>query len=572
MYNANLEILQAKEDEINKKYDQRTEALDKIQAANENIKAQNQAQLNLAEALSRGDLSAALKASEEAEALAAQQAVQARKDAMDKARKDEIESLEVNVNGILMKREDIEKKIAAQNEIIREAKAAQYESEIKIGEAAKKNLAAQAAAAKASAAKTKSTSTSTSSGTSSTGVVAKNVGATKKKDTGVVKKTDATGGPANLTTKSANLKAGTQFAADMAKVSDKSLISGGNAAATALQKATTNRNNLTGLARGYKSVSELTSALQKKKITDTEYRKALPVIKEYEAAMAEAVRFGVVRKNSTNIAGNLLSWKNNTDEAKVATVKNIGTAYQEGLEETAANLPGEIRAVLDWIKNRATLSGPELKDLKAKRQKLGTVSVQKLRAYLALPEKKKKQDDLYKTYIANGVFTEADIKAWDAADRIVETNALKANEYRKQLATLGYTSANMSWYFDKNDKDALRTRIHPEKNQGFSKVAGYAKGGYVMPKGFFEGGYAMGTDTIPAMLTPGEFIVSQPAVKNFGVDSLKAINNGTYGGESVYNYSINVSVQSGANPDEIARAVMTQIQNVDSQRVRGNRF
>jgi hypothetical protein len=82
----------------------------------------------------------------------------------------------------------------------------------------------------------------------------------------------------------------------------------------------------------------------------------------------------------------------------------------------------------------------------------------------------------------------------------------------------------------------------------------------------------LGTDTVPAMLTPGEFVVRKYAVDNFGVDRLSAINSGTYSGESVYNYNLNVNVKSDANPNEIAQTVMTQIRQVDSMRLRGNRF
>jgi uncharacterized protein (DUF885 family) len=53
---------------------------------------------------------------------------------------------------------------------------------------------------------------------------------------------------------------------------------------------------------------------------------------------------------------------------------------------------------------------------------------------------------------------------------------------------------------------------------------------------------------------------------------MKAINNGQGVGESVYNYSVSVNVASDANPDEIARVVMKQIKQVDSQRIKGNRL
>jgi hypothetical protein len=88
-----------------------------------------------------------------------------------------------------------------------------------------------------------------------------------------------------------------------------------------------------------------------------------------------------------------------------------------------------------------------------------------------------------------------------------------------------------------------------------------------------KGGLARGTDTIPAMLTPGEFIMSKYAVNTYGVDTMKAINSGEMSSSSVYNsYAVNVNVRSDANPDQIARAVMGQIRQVNSQQLRGNRF
>jgi TP901 family phage tail tape measure protein len=101
--------------------------------------------------------------------------------------------------------------------------------------------------------------------------------------------------------------------------------------------------------------------------------------------------------------------------------------------------------------------------------------------------------------------------------------------------------------------------------------ASYASGGMVKPKYFAVGGKARGTDIIPAMLTPGEFVMSKYAVDSYGVDKMKAINSGSYEGEKVYNYNLNVNVKSDANPEDIARVVMTQIRQVDSQRIRTQR-
>ena len=63
--------------------------------------------------------------------------------------------------------------------------------------------------------------------------------------------------------------------------------------------------------------------------------------------------------------------------------------------------------------------------------------------------------------------------------------------------------------------------------------------------------------------------MSRYAVNSHGTDKMKAINSGSSVGDSVYNYNLSVNVKSDANPNEIARTVMTQIKQIDSQRLRG---
>jgi TP901 family phage tail tape measure protein len=111
------------------------------------------------------------------------------------------------------------------------------------------------------------------------------------------------------------------------------------------------------------------------------------------------------------------------------------------------------------------------------------------------------------------------------------------------------------------------------KNGNFVVPKYFANGGMVMPKYFANGDLARGTDVVPAMLTPGEFVMTKHAVDNYGVDNLRAINGGAAPGNSVYNgYNINVNVRSNSNPDQIANAVMTQIRQVNAQQVRGSKF
>jgi hypothetical protein len=103
-----------------------------------------------------------------------------------------------------------------------------------------------------------------------------------------------------------------------------------------------------------------------------------------------------------------------------------------------------------------------------------------------------------------------------------------------------------------------------------TRVIRKAQGGMV-PKYFAAGGFARGTDTVPAMLTPGEFVMSKYAVDSYGVDNMKKINSGAEIGGAVYNntYTLTVNAKTDANPNEIAQTVMSQIRTVNDRRVRG---
>ena len=125
-------------------------------------------------------------------------------------------------------------------------------------------------------------------------------------------------------------------------------------------------------------------------------------------------------------------------------------------------------------------------------------------------------------------------------------------------------------------------------------ILGYLSTGGLVPQYFANGGFSRGTDTVPAMLTPGEFVINKNASKTFG-PLLKNINESRYpasmslgssanltgissnsinnSSNSVYNYSLNISTgNSSASPNDIARIVIGQIKNLEAQRIRGSRY
>ena len=138
---------------------------------------------------------------------------------------------------------------------------------------------------------------------------------------------------------------------------------------------------------------------------------------------------------------------------------------------------------------------------------------------------------------------------------------------RSLILSAGYKARDLDFYF--GDGLNLLEKFENKKDNHVN-WKGYATGGFVSSK-FAQKEFNMGTDTVPAMLTPGEFVMNKFAVQTHGVGKMQAMNNGQSVGDSVYNYSINVNVKSDSNPDEIARTVIAQIKSVDAQKIRGVR-
>ena len=156
-------------------------------------------------------------------------------------------------------------------------------------------------------------------------------------------------------------------------------------------------------------------------------------------------------------------------------------------------------------------------------------------------------------------------------DKSMGQKSEQAARARYLLKSAGYSPNSLNFYFDKGINFAANTGPDNRYSPGAkSDWKGYATGGLVSSR-FAQKKFSMGTDTVPAMLTPGEFVMNKFAVQSNGIEKMKAINNGQSVGDAVYNYSISVNVRSESNPDEIARTVIAQIKSVDAQKMRGVR-
>jgi TP901 family phage tail tape measure protein len=508
VYQNGLDIISKKAEKINETYDKQIQALQEVKSVNDDIARQKQGELDIADALSRGDIGAAAKAAQQLRAQNAQAAADAQVKALEDAKKRAVDALTVEINGQKLSRADLEQKmydIQLQVLEIRKDEIVQNEVILAKQREILNTLVAQTAEQIKKNAEASKPQTQT--------ITRKVVNAGSGTGTGVVD--DVPGSPP----------------ADPGKITTvKDAVAALKTSNRFRQGPNTSLSNLYGYTRtpdasGNTAEDLFRTANQRR---NEEFGKL---------GLDKNIRLQDQKKWATLTADqktNLLNLQATYDRTAEKSLSFLSKNLQQSTSKAFSLLSPAIRDSLELLKANAE-TYKTLKDnytqannsLAAREKAIGPSPMASEKAELkALSDARDVAHDAYQKYKGPNI------------DPLVSA-----------LAGSGIGTAELKAF----------------------GVQGFKMGGMVMPQRFLAGGFARGTDTIPAMLTPGEFVVSQPAVKSFGVDNLKSINSGTYGGDSVYNYSVNVNVaNSGANANDIARTVMAQIKQIDSQRIRSN--
>jgi hypothetical protein len=116
--NKALENLTKKEKNVNDQYDERIKALDKVANANDRVAEKQKQQIDLATALTSGDIAGAAQAAASMTQTNAQNQIEDSKTALEAQRQSELDGLTESVNGRLMTRKDIQAEIESIEERI----------------------------------------------------------------------------------------------------------------------------------------------------------------------------------------------------------------------------------------------------------------------------------------------------------------------------------------------------------------------------------------------------------------------------------------------------------------------
>jgi hypothetical protein len=510
LYQAGLDVISIKEKKINDKYNDRVKALDEIGKIQEKNNQQQQDTMTLADALSKGDIAAAAKAALQAKQNDQKAALESARTSIENARKIELEGIEIRINGVLTRRTELEAKLETNAKNIADYKLLEAERVSNIEQNALKSAKHMADMLRDGKALSllKPYNPGTPGGTPTTKA-----------------KTDT-----DTTSKSVS-----QVASGL-----KNIGSMGSFGGQAMGQS------IADIASG----KEKTKAIQAAKVT------------RGKAAIGFATLAAKAGVTGTNIIKNS-GFISDAQRAALAKGRSKLTATER--DEVDAFLESYDKGVADL----AIAEAMTTESMAA--TKLGTLPQPVQDAFNKLAEFKAEYEPLIKARdAANTAISDfktsagTDMTKWGKADK-AKNKELLAQKQAAQTALSTFETKNINPIWVPLQKAGY--------GMGARKLfSGFAKGGMVYANNGLSveaSKYALGTDTIPAMLTAGEFVMSKPAVDRIGKESLSSMNNGTSAGESVYNYSITVNANS-SDSSGIADAVLREIQRIDSRRIRSS--
>ena len=599
-YDAGLKRIADKEELINKAYDDKLEALDKVQRANDVIARQQKNQLSLADALASGDIAAAARAAQEIRQQDAQDAIDRQRDTLDKARKSELESqtATVSVGG---------KQVSMTRKQMEDAKKALEDQVFNIQET---NLEpAQEQVRQIQAKLREDIQGITVEGKTKTqweqlGNSVDYARVTSEKFTDAMK---------NATTVVQELISAWGKEKGMTIAEAQAIVDGTDLKEVAGEFVAAVKETQTNVSSGSSSSSSSSNNTRNTQQTDNRGQQD-----QGEATTAD----GIVAKVKTSAslvnaaARNILYGDITSGAETVARTRTLGqqkdaakedikkVLTEAGRSELVSSIgstaPDAIQA-FKFARSKFTLDQKTRYDAATQKYQEAVSGLQNMGSYKAeqtslefnkLPKDIQSAFTFLKTqYSARKGLVDAITAAQSSYDAFTRTAGTNPSNWTATEKTQGKTLQ------DKKATAVAALSAHDQtagavwnalsaKGYGLQArklFAGYASGGVVLPAKYAIGGLAQGTDTVPAMLTPGEFVVKKFAVDSFGADRLSAINAGVdptqaavantsiIGGDSLYNYNVSVNVRSDADPNAIARTVMEQIRRVDSQRIRSTR-
>jgi hypothetical protein len=492
LYNAGLDVIAGKEKKVNEKYDKRIKALDEIGRIQEKNNQQQQNTLDLADALSKGDIAAAARIAMKAKQDSQKAALEDAKTSLENQRKAELEGITVTILGHTEDRQSLEEKIEKNTEVIAANKLLELDRQVGIGKNA---------------------------------VIAANA-AQKTLEAG--QKLAALPKPYNPTYGGTGSSSSTSSTTTTASADPLPIIGADNAWADKKEE------NKDFWANMFPDIGTWLSTQWTNLTT-------------WFADITNPEKIGQFLGNMWNGIKGINEWLN---EQWTNLSTWFGTTFSaENIGIWVGNMWNGIQGVGAWLSEQWTKLGTWFSNLG--------------------PNISKWAKELWETGLPSMGTWLAD-RFKDLVDWIVNI----PDRIGQAIADAGKAVGD---WFGQLFGGFASTQ---EKSSGgtVKKASGgsvYRAGGGIIPQYFEYGGFTkQGTDTIPAMLTPGEFVMKKSAVDSIGVQELSKMNalgkDGMSSEESVYNYSITLNVNSSSDSNDIADAVMRQVKRIDSQRIRSS--